>query len=180
MQSTFSVRRKLSLIRHPIAAVAICAVLGTVIPATIGLMGEIPEPHVHDEFSYLLAADTFAHGRLTNPTPDLPGFFESEHVLVVPSYMSKYPPGQGVVLAAGQVLFGHPIWGVWLSFGLFAASLCWMLQAWTSKPWAFAVTTLVIVTLGGPTSYWVGSYMGGAVAACGGDFAIRRNASNHS
>jgi hypothetical protein len=165
-------------LRHPLrrwvtlrwprgVAIAFCGLMGTLLPAAYGTVKGIPAPKIHDEFSYLLAADTFAHGRLTNPSPPLPEFFEAEHILVVPSYCSKYPPAQGLVLALGQVLFGRPIWGVWLSCGLFAAALCWMLQAWSSGPWAIATTALTIGTFG-VTSYWAQSYWGGMVAACGG------------
>lgn len=160
-------RNLLSFRWPPRLAIAICFLAGTLLPAAFGLVVGIPEPQVHDEFSFLLAGDTFAHGRLTNPTPESPEFFEAEHILVVPSYMSKYPPGQGLVLAAGQVLCGHPIWGVWLSCGCFAASLCWMLQAWTSPRWAI-VTSLFAIIGFGISSYWAQSYWGGMPAACGG------------
>jgi hypothetical protein len=126
----------------------------------------IPEPAVHDEFSYLLGADTFAHGRLTNPPPALPEFFESPHVLVTPTYNSKYPPTQSLMLAVGQILSGQAIWGVWLGCGIFAASLCWMLQAWTCRRWALATTIVSISTLG-VSSYWAQSYWGGMMAATG-------------
>jgi hypothetical protein len=81
--------------------------------------------------------------------------------------MSKFPPGQGLFLAVGQVLFGRPIYGVWLSAGLMCAAICWMLYAWVSPRWAL-MGGLVAVLQFGIFTYWSQSYWGGAVAGIGG------------
>src|SRR5581483_7075658 len=97
-----------------------------------------PRPAIHDEFSYLLQADTFAHGRVTNPTPPYWQHFETEYTLFRPTYASQYQPAQGLVLAMGQVVFGHPWWGVWISMGLMCGALCWALGEIVPPIWAFA------------------------------------------
>ncbi len=126
----------------------------------------IPKPYVYDEFGYILQADTFASGRLTNPSHPLWNFFESPYILTRPTYNAKFPPGQGLMLALGQILTGDPWFGVWLSCGLLAAAIFWALSEWFRPGWALfgSLVTLPLCL----TSYWMNSYWGGAVAGIGG------------
>ena len=162
---------------RPRTAVALVGAVALLV--SVGLSARrMPLAWCQDENSYLLAADTFASGRLTNPTHPMWEHFESFHIIHQPTYASKYPPGQGLALAAGQVLTGRPIVGVWASFALACAATCWMLQGWTRLRWALLGGLLAALQPnfhggagrpGGTEGVsWSQSYMGGAVAMLGG------------
>lgn len=138
--------------------------------ATITLTTRWPVPGIHDEFSYLLAADTFAHGRLTNPPHPMWEHLESIHIIVQPTYASKYPPAQGMILAIGQKLCDLPITGVWLANALACVAVSWALRAWLPGGWALlggllsALHPLVLE--------WGQCYWGGAAAMAGGALVL--------
>jgi hypothetical protein len=128
----------------------------------------VPLPFVPDDFSFLLACDTFAHGRLANPTPAMWTHFESIHITMQPTYQSMYFPGQGLLLAAGTTFFGSPWFGLLVMSGLACAGLTWMLQAWLPRNWALLGGLIAVIRLG-LFSDWINTYhTGGSLAAMGG------------
>lgn len=150
-----------------VLSVLLVGVLAIAARVAILPLKPVPQPGINDEFSFLLASDTFAHGRLANPPHSMWAHFENLHVLQQPAYASMYPPAQGVFLAIGQRVLGHPFAGVCLVVALFCATTCWMLQGWTSPCLALLGGLLSIIHFG-MFSYWANSYWGGATAAFGG------------
>lgn len=162
-----TVRRAL---RNPRICVLATLFLGTAIALLITAVQGVPAPLFTDEFGYLLGADTFRSGRITNPTHPMWRHFETYHIIHQPSYISKYQPAQSLVLAVGQLL-GHPIVGSCLATGCSMAALVWMLTGWLPRKcnWLIVLFVLLHPCL---HLFWGQAYWGGTLATAGASLLL--------
>ncbi|MCL4844402.1 MAG: hypothetical protein KJZ79_21290 [Bryobacteraceae bacterium] len=156
-----------TLTRHWVPVAALALILPLALRLALLPFCPPPEPVYHDEFTHLLVGDTLAAGRLANPPHPLRAHFETIYVLQQPTYSAAYPIGQGLFLAAGELLFGHPWAGVLLSVALMSAAIVWMLYALLPPGWAAAAGFTAAFHFGA-AHLWIDSYWGGAVGALGG------------
>lgn len=156
--------------RRPGRGIAAAGAFAFLLNAAISGLGGIPVPRVVDEFSYLLLADTFAHGRITNPTHPLWQHFETVHVIQQPTYTSKYFPGHAVLLALGQRLTGQAIVGAWLEAALAVVATGWMARAWLPARWAVWAAWGVALHPG--IVAWGQRYWGGALTVAAGALVL--------
>jgi len=146
-------------------AYAVVAMVSALIAALAYVRFGYPIPFIADEFAYLFAGETFASLELSFPSPPVPPAFWSPHVLVEPTFASKYPPAQGLFLAVGFWV-GHPALGILLSGVIAAIALLWALRGSGAPAVGFAVTlgfALSVLYV----SDWTRTYMGGLVAFAG-------------
>lgn len=119
----------------------------------------VTPPRYHDDYGYLLAANTFAHGHLSYPTHPFADHFETMHVLQRPRYAAKFPPGQGLLLTGGMP-------AVWLMTAAACAALWWALRVWLGP--RLALLGGVAAALHPTMLRWSQAYTGGALAAFAG------------
>jgi len=127
----------------PLAPALAAAVMMAVIWYLWGSLRQVPV--IHDEASYLLQAETFAKGRWAMPRPPIPAFFEQIHVLVTPTYASKYWPGHGILLVPG-IWLGAPGLVPLLLNGA-AAALLFVLVRKVANGWVAALTLVLWIPL---------------------------------
>ncbi|MFN9938755.1 MAG: hypothetical protein ACK56I_04710, partial [bacterium] len=100
-------------------------------------------PAYHDEYSYLLQAETFLSGRISFPAQQVcPELFHQIHVLNQPRTASRYFPFTGLwvtpFLAAGFPIVGH-----WLAGGIACVFFSLTLRHLTSRIAALAGGLLI-------------------------------------
>src|SRR5881394_1080737 len=152
------------------AACMLVALVAFIVPATAAWVHGDPLPRHHDEYGNLLGAAMVARGYVAWPTHPLWPHFEALHILMVPSYASIYPPGQGILLAIGIRFFDRPVVGLWLGVAGACAAIWWALRVWTTP--AIALLGGLAAAIHPAMLEWSTTYQGGPVAAAGGAIVL--------
>lgn len=152
-------------------AVAIAMAIAVIPRALLLPWFPIPDAFIADEFSYILEAQTFALGRLTNPVHPFWRHFETFHVNMLPTYQSQYQPAPSLFMALPIKLHLSPWWGVWLATGLMTGAICWALQPIIRPRYALLAAIFIGVKYG-LFSQYSDSYWGGSVCALGAALAL--------
>ena len=105
-------------------------------------------PAYHDEYSYLLQAETYRSGRLTYPAASVrPDLFHQFHVLNETRTVSRYFPWTGCWIAISQSL-GNPFFGHWIAGALSAVFFSLALTHITSVRTSICGGLLIAVSPG--------------------------------
>lgn len=122
----------------------------------------VPVATTSEEFSSMLLSDTLLHGRLSNPPHPFHEFFEAPLIQQHPTYRSALPFWDGLLLAAGELIFRSDWAGILLGIGALSVLSYWMLRGWVTPGWALCGGVLAACAFG-PLSRWTNSYCGGFI-----------------
>src|SRR4030095_12779581 len=78
---------------RPWRSILVVAAFAVVLRLSLLPVAPVPVPEHHDEFSYLLAADTFVRGRLANPTHSMWMAFHRFYIQSSATQRRAFPPG---------------------------------------------------------------------------------------
>ena len=149
-------------------SIAILALVVVIIRSTV--VGDPHPPWYTDDFGYALTADTFAHGRLTNPPHPMRAFFSSLYVLQTPTYNSMYQSGPAALAAAGQVLLHRRAAALWIACAAAACAVCWGAEA--VAPIGIAWLAGLLVAMHPVVLEWMNHYHAAPFNAFAGALAI--------
>lgn len=120
--------------RDWLAAICLAGLAWSMSAAVGREFGKSP-PAYHDEYSYLVQAETLRAGRISYPSPSrLPHLFDQVHVLNEGQFASRYYPGTGLWIVP-WLGTGTPQQAQW-----FAQAIIAWLAFWTARHWGGRLT----------------------------------------
>ena len=153
------------------AAYVSIAVLALIAAAThTAIVGDPAPPWYTDDYGYALSADTFAHGRLTNPPHPMRAYFDTLYILQTPTYNSMYQSAPGLLAAAGEMLFHRRVVMLWIAAAAAAMAVCWAAEA--VVPIGIAWLAGLIVAIHPVLLTWLNHYHAAPLNALAGSLAI--------